>query len=191
MYYPLSKITPNLYTSGGDFTLKDTQNNYKGYYYSTYDGRFFTEKLPNSNSRELLKSFDQSKLAPTLSSIVYNRTSTPNIPTPAAISNYIPAPTDSDYTNGYITRYFSQRVNGDASTLKELNTTDYNALATNVLYRQTLLQWKISGALDDTVVNGGMVVPGIVTFNQNSIYSASKIIPSIYQYLTNLTQFSK
>jgi hypothetical protein len=55
VYYPLSKIQANLFTSGNEFAIALTQTDYKGYYFSAYDGKFFTEKTPSKNSVELIK----------------------------------------------------------------------------------------------------------------------------------------
>ena len=38
-YYPKSQIKPNLYTNGGEYTLIDTGEIYKGYYFKTSTGK--------------------------------------------------------------------------------------------------------------------------------------------------------
>jgi hypothetical protein len=51
MYFPLSQITPNLYTNGGEFVIISSQEDYKGYYFKTSSGKYYTGKnssdLPN------------------------------------------------------------------------------------------------------------------------------------------------
>jgi hypothetical protein len=59
-YYPSSQIKPNLYTSGGEFTLFPNQNTspplYTGYYYETSNGSFYTGKTPSDGpNRRLFK----------------------------------------------------------------------------------------------------------------------------------------
>ena len=45
MYYPLSQITPNLYTNGNEFFING--ESYTGYYFKTSKGKYFTGKTPN------------------------------------------------------------------------------------------------------------------------------------------------
>jgi hypothetical protein len=47
MYYPKSQIKENLYTNGGEYVIKSTNKEYKGYYYSTSNGNAFTGRNPN------------------------------------------------------------------------------------------------------------------------------------------------
>lgn len=47
MYIPKNKITTNLFTNTGEFITKQTQEIYIGFYWKTYEGRFFTGKTPN------------------------------------------------------------------------------------------------------------------------------------------------
>ena len=46
MYYPLSQITTDLYTSQEEFLVQATNLPYKGKYYSTSDGKFFSGASP-------------------------------------------------------------------------------------------------------------------------------------------------
>jgi hypothetical protein len=49
-YYPLSQIKTNLYTNGGEFSSinndLDRLSEYKGYYWKTSDGKYFSGKTP-------------------------------------------------------------------------------------------------------------------------------------------------
>jgi hypothetical protein len=48
-YFPKHYITPNQYTSGGEFAYKSSQIEYIGYYWKTGNGRFYTGKTPQSS----------------------------------------------------------------------------------------------------------------------------------------------
>jgi hypothetical protein len=48
-YFPKHYITPNQYTSGGEFVYKSSQIEYIGYYWKTGNGRFYTGKTPQSS----------------------------------------------------------------------------------------------------------------------------------------------
>jgi hypothetical protein len=55
MYYPKSQIVTNLYTSGQEYIIKSTSENYIGNYWKTSDGKFFTGKTPeDKNIQELV-----------------------------------------------------------------------------------------------------------------------------------------
>jgi hypothetical protein len=54
MYYPLSQITPNLYTNGNEFVIDGTQQIYTGYYFKTSKGQYFTGKTPSDKPNQLL-----------------------------------------------------------------------------------------------------------------------------------------
>jgi hypothetical protein len=56
MYYPLSQITSNLNTNGGEFAYADTEQEYKGYYWTTSSGKYYTGKTPQDTpTQELIK----------------------------------------------------------------------------------------------------------------------------------------
>ena len=54
MYYPLSQITTNLNTNGGELIYANTRQDYIGYYYKTSKGEYFTGKTPQDGPNELL-----------------------------------------------------------------------------------------------------------------------------------------
>lgn len=183
MYYPLAKITPNLYTSGNEFAIASTGKDYKGYYFSTYDGRYFTNSAPGSDSAELVKY--SSGVGQSLSSLKYSRSE----PSQSSTGHYTPLPTQEEYDAGYMLRYFIKRVNGDSSTIRELSREDFNAIQRDPLYNSTMLMWRLTGLLEDTPLSGNAVMPGVITLNTNTIKLGEKFIPGISQYLTNITQF--
>jgi hypothetical protein len=56
MYFPKSQVKTNLYTNGGELIFLNSNTPYKGYYYKTSDGRYFSGKTPNeSPSFEIIK----------------------------------------------------------------------------------------------------------------------------------------
>ena len=56
MYYPLSQITSNLNTNGGEFAYVYTEQEYKGYYWATSSGKYYTGKTPQDTpTQELIK----------------------------------------------------------------------------------------------------------------------------------------
>ena len=56
MYFPKSQVKTNLYTNGGEYSFVGSTDPYKGYYYQTSNGKYFSGRTPNeSPSVELIK----------------------------------------------------------------------------------------------------------------------------------------
>lgn len=185
-YYPLNKITANQYTSGNQFLLLKTGQEYKGYYFSTYDGKYFTESTPSPTSLELQKVSDSIKPSLSLATAPYDNliSSTAQV-TP---QHYTSVPTEQDYKNGYYTRYFTKRVNGDLQTITEVNKTVFDSMSDNPLYNRLTLQWMLTGPLEDRYITG-MVVLGVVNRNIKTVSQAARQMQYLDQYLTNPTQY--
>ena len=47
MYIPKNRLITNLKTNQGEFVYKGTSDSYNGYYWKSYDGKYFTGKNPN------------------------------------------------------------------------------------------------------------------------------------------------
>jgi hypothetical protein len=46
MYYPEFLTETNLYTNGGEYSLAATGDDYIGFYWKTFDGKYYTNKNP-------------------------------------------------------------------------------------------------------------------------------------------------
>ena len=46
-YYPKSQIKTGLYTKGNEFIISNNKESYKGYYWVTSTGEFYTGKTPD------------------------------------------------------------------------------------------------------------------------------------------------
>jgi hypothetical protein len=168
MYYPLSQITPNLYTNGEEFTLaSDPTTSYVGYYFltskgETYTGRNFNDK-PNL---PLIKYTTTTK--PQLVNEIINASVNTNVITNITplvdyinIKNinvdsikFIPTsnlvlPTQQDYQNGEFRRYFCKKTN-ELSYI-EINESTYTKLITKdpqieyALYTPFNISWVLTG----------------------------------------------
>ena len=91
-----------------------------------------------------------------------------------------PMPTKSDYTRGYIVRYFVQRVNDANGLVYEIAKEDYLGYVNNTFYITSNLDWKIAGTNDE-----------IRLANQKSIKLGAKKIAAIQMFLVNYLEFSK
>jgi hypothetical protein len=125
MYYPLSQITTNLNTNGGDFIYANTRQEYKGDYYKTSKGEYFTGKTPQDGLNELLIILQpKSPISLTPQNDIESFFNTddeqvgdyfditnqsliaPSVPTYSAT-----LPTDQDYQNTEFRRYFCKKSN--------------------------------------------------------------------------------
>jgi hypothetical protein len=104
----------------------------------------------------------------------------------------VPIPTDIDYENGFINRYFTQRVNDSNSFVFEIDLEEYNSLLENPYWTLEKMMWRITGPKLAVYTNNGNVTDiGVISSNSASISIASDKIKNIGLYLPNLLQFYK
>ena len=125
MYYPLSQITTNLNTNGGEFVYANNLQNYKGDYYKTSKGEYFTGRTPQDGLNELLiiKSIEGNiEFIPQNDIVSFINTGDTqvedylNITNQSPIASSIPTysatlPTQQDYKNTEFRRYFCKKAN--------------------------------------------------------------------------------
>jgi len=93
-YYPKNKIKTNLYTSGNEFIVSNTNGKYIGYYYKLYNGEFFTGNTPNSlNSLKLIPIIEPASDENSETVVLFR-------------PQFLFSPTPQDYKNGEFIRYF-------------------------------------------------------------------------------------
>lgn len=156
MYYPKSKYKGELY-SNGNFIIQDNNTPYTGYYYSTFDGKYFTGKFPNDGTNLPLISYSPLTEIPdpgvddiindfrfdSTDNFTYSRLKQIDRNTPQAIApkSYYPQPIEDDYNVGEFTRYFSKKANENIYT-------ETSALYQNSLYVGFSLPWLLTGDKD-------------------------------------------
>ena len=167
MYYPLSQITTNLYTSGDEFVYLDSGKDnqaYTGNYFKTSDDKFFTGKTPQDvPNDELIR---VSKI-PTNESIVDINGDYPFNLSPSSIGYNplkalsqiskespkisIPFPTQGDYATGEFQRYFlKKRINYSYLEVDQLtyeNILTQNTNSQYELYEGKTITWILTGKL--------------------------------------------
>ena len=180
MYYPLSQITTDLYTSQDEFLVQSTGLPYKGNYYSTSDGKFFTGASPqDGNNLPLIRNIqnDSSKDVEVGVEGTFNRTNTSLSLTPPSYQNAstkpprlapsptskVVFPTQEDYTIGEFTRYFLKKINQNVYLETDKSTfTNYQNRNNNTqyeLYSSASLPWDITGnPIDVYNVNRNIVL---------------------------------
>ena len=187
MYFPLSQIKPNLYTNGGEFVIISSQEDYKGYYFKTSSGKYYTGRnssdLPNleitlrSNSETL----DLSLTTFNNSSIIVTELDGPdgtedlNVESYLSIKNIDAAsqttllpqytltyPTTQDYQVGEFRRFFCKKTN--EIQYIEIDPRQYSLLSFKdpqilwQLYYPFNIPWVISGQIEEAArVNKNIV----------------------------------
>jgi len=153
-YYPLSQIQTDLFTNGGEYAFKSNSQPYKGPYYKTSDGKIYSEKIPNNNSKEIIpvnpatlipisNNNSSVKVNSTNAITVFDGTQTDDIGDPIYSTNtntnyssdaqsriipssYYPVLSQEQKDSGQFIRYFTKKTN----ELKyiEIDKLTYNAL---------------------------------------------------------------
>lgn len=106
-------------------------------------------------------------------------------------------PTEKDYLNGYMIRYFIKKRNDINSIVYEVDKKTYDSMGVNSsinidLYYSVFLKWKITGPVNDIHDDSGSIKsPGVIDTNEKTINEYKKQIPGIENILSNLTQFYK
>jgi hypothetical protein len=172
MYIPLNRLITNLQTNQGEFVYKDTLFPYNGYYWKSYDGKYFTGKNPNdlpsveiilrSNS-DILIDIENSN-----TTIFYNDPEIDltfeyaplkniDIATVKLLpSQYYPTPTQDDYNLGVFTRYFV--VKSNENIYLEVNKDTYNNILNQnpnwawELYVPFTILWTLTGERDNVFI---------------------------------------
>lgn len=163
MYYPLSQITTNLNTNGGEFVYANNLQDYKGDYYKTSKGEYFTGKTPQDGLNELLipAPLDggvQTTIQNNIESFV-NTDDTQvgdylNITNQSPIALSTPTysatlPTQQNYQNTEFRRYFCKKAN--EIIYLEISKENYDKLVAQdsqilfSLYIPFNLPWKLTG----------------------------------------------
>jgi hypothetical protein len=104
----------------------------------------------------------------------------------------IPIPTEFDYDNGFIRRYFIQKTNDSNGFVFEVSEEVHDELRDNPFWKIADLKWRITGP-KETVYNqkGELSDIGVEITNKQIINLTSKTIRNISLYLPNLLQFHK
>lgn len=122
----------------------------------------------------------------------YNRIKTIAIRSNTKFKTHIPKPTSSDYSVGYVVRYFIQKANDKGSPIYEVNNLTFKQMQSNVDYQTIRLRWRIFGSKTEKYdVEGNQIDKGVSVSNSISIKNKANLIPNLKLYLPNLLQFYK
>ena len=105
-------------------------------------------------------------------------------------------PTNTDYTNGFMTRFILKpTISSQVNDFIEVKSDKYISIVQDgdarVLYKSVSLVWKLTGPLYDVYKDNIRVMSGIIDSNKRSLSETEKIMPNLSLYLTDLLQFGK
>lgn len=104
------------------------------------------------------------------------------------ITTLIPNPTESDYNNGFIRRYFIQKRNDKSSPILEVSRREYERMVKKPLYIGVSIKWRISGPITEMMLDS-VLDKGVRESNRIAIFLVIDKIPNLKIYLPNLLQF--
>ena len=203
MYYPKSSVITNLY-SRGELIYKDTLVGYTGFYYETYDKRYFVGKNPNSEPEqiELLLVQDNEDVSEeivttepfteelvdyrfyTRNNISYStikrEPESPELLSPLPL--FTPSPTPQDYQIGEFQRYFAKKINEEKYT--EISLTTFNELKEQdpkyffSQFTQFSLPWKLTGEKEQVARTNKNIIE--LTERQNNVFFLGRFLKFNY-----------
>ena len=186
IYYPEGAIQKGLYTSGGEWMFEDGTE-YTGQYhrYSNTKEVFTESYFIKDVSKKLIpfydlnvdfqkNTFDYNVLTENIKDYTPELT----IPDP-----YFLQPSQEDYDNGFVKRYFYKRKG--SLTINEIDEKGFGDLD-SPYYQKIELKWKISGPLNDTTEE-----TGIIDTNRRTILLYQNEFTGLERYLTDLQQSAK
>ena len=183
IYYPEGSIQKGLYTNGGEWMFEDGTE-YTGQYHRYLNTKeVFTESyFIQDVSKKLIEFYDLNVEFQkntfeynVLKEIVPDYKPELTIPDP-----YFLQPSQEDYDNGFVKRYFYKRKG--STTINEINEKGFGDLD-SPYYQKLELKWKIAGPLNDTPEE-----TGIIDTNQRTILLYASQFEGLERYLTDLTQ---
>lgn len=202
-YLPKRLVNSNLSTFGGEF-IDSEGNLYEGPYHQLFSGKTYSGNTPNSPNKKLI--VPNPNLQVQNSQQVINRsTNEYNSLNPvnqdlykygADPETYFPTPTGQDYKRGTITRYFAKRRNAKPLEIKEISETAFNSITSQdgrynyAIWEVISLFWKISGPINDSKDQYGVLKAGIIDTNKRLSDQANQQMRGVKGYLSNLIQFA-
>jgi hypothetical protein len=204
-YYPSFAVKTNLRTQGESYTLDGTP--YSGPFYETYNGEAYTGSDPINGKNQLLKPiklYSNSSFLRTQkltnkvrNTFAENSFNLQNVSNNSEPQTYYPQPLESDYTKGYIIRYFIKKINSKGFVM-EISPQEYTAFINgtvnyDVSYYQVVdILWKLTGPLNTVRISQYDIRAGIIDTNKRLIENANKNFLGLMEFIGgDYTKFSR
>lgn len=168
MYIPKSKYRPPKYTQGNQFTLPDGLY-YTGWYIETFKGEFLTGKTPTQSSMLLTNN-------------IVSDEDTPEF----RFTNDIIIPTEKDYSNGYMYRYFVQDKRTRA--IIEATLAKYKYYTKQRYTQQIRVKWELTGPAENKNI-GLYIFFGAASRNEEAIKQGETTIQGLSTIIKSYSEF--
>lgn len=176
-YLPEFSYTKPKSTSGGEFVIKKTGDEYKGTYIKTTDNKYYSGTKPEDNGEELEKLTPEywEDLMPLAVNI------------PGLLKGFFkPTVKKGDKEKGKTQRFFIQpKTTGKISEVDKQTYRQSMKQLPNYNFAQ--VDWIIKGPADDKIING-YPYEGAATKNKKAIAALEKQMPGISTYVTNYSE---
>jgi len=184
-YYNKEEIVENQYTTGKEYMTKNRVE-YIGLYHKYITGEVYTLARYNSNKSVPLIPYqeesDDIKIYKSNKPKIKTKYNTPNI--------FYPSPTTADIKKKRMTRYVLKNVSTNQIFETNLQTVKnyQKKKIDNNLYQLETIEWKISGPLNTTTINGITQI-GVIEENIQTIRNKSKKMSGLLQYFKSYSEF--
>lgn len=192
IYYPKSHIITNLYTSGKEWMLEAGEE-YIGFYHKYIDGTVMTNAVYDRASSKKLQPWENVIDQP--DNFLYNSLKRKlNYRSPEYSA---PLPVQKDYKNGKFIRYFLRRRNynvyADILEIDEMQFRSWknpNGGIDDALYFAIAIDWKLTGPLNDIVIDNANVIYGVADTNARTVQLKNNTMPGLINVLTDYIEYS-
>lgn len=184
-YYNKEEVVENQYTTGKEYMTKNRVE-YIGLYHKYITGEVYTLATYNPNKSIPLITYQEEsadiKLYKTNKSKIKTKYNTPSI--------FYPSPTTDDIKKKRMTRYVLKNVSTNQIFETNLQTVKnyQKKKIDNNLYQLETIEWKISGPLNTTTINGITQI-GVIEENIQTIRNKSKKMSGLLQYFKSYSEF--
>ena len=203
-FLPDRLVNSGLYTAAAEYLDAVTGKPYAGSYHEDFTGTAYTGKDQYSSDKRLLiknpsRNQQQTNVLPSREANEYARLNPVNQelykfgtdPEP-----FTPNPTGDDYKRGKITRYFAKKRNQSPAYIVETTQNVFNDLTNKggrynyALWEPIQLFWKITGPINDSRDEFGVIQAGIYNTNERIVNQAQQKMRGIKGYLNDLLEFA-
>lgn len=189
-YYPKSRIKSGLISEGNEFLLENGEF-YKGPYFITFDGKYYTgENQFSKNSKTLSKNINEGQ-STSKDVFIFNNIN----PQLKNQSTLIDPPffnvivNDIDFNRGKIVRYFAKERKVRNFKIIEINKESYDDIS-HRRGKYSYYKWDVI-LLIWNITNQRLSKEFINSQNEKVLKIKNKQFIGIKDYLSNLNQFSK
>jgi len=174
------------YTKGFEYSLDG--ENYIGEYHMVGQTAM-TEPIESTTSKALTKYYSDPNL--------YEYDKARNFPKRVRIqpNQIVWSPIQSEYKNGYATRYFVERIGNMEGYPIEIDSNQASVYGKDNgidegVYVLVKIKWKLTGP-ERTMMYNGQMIEGIYEYNEHEVISKTRMIPNLEAAIKSYTEYAQ